>query len=499
MPTTTPNYGLALYNSTTDGAQTFLAYRTAIAGIGSTSNMNLIDTAMGDIQDQIDALEGRKGIVSVSASFISSNYYEATTVDITAYEAGQIIALKLDTTSDGTVTLNINALGTKSVMKANSAGTYVNIDGSDLRVNKEYNFKYDGTRWVWMDATSGDQINVNGTSGNFAKIGSTNSLEDSLFSDASFVKNSLFDANTILAANTDNTPAALTIGETEMVGRQTGGNIGSIIQVTGAEKAAMSETLLRGFSPYDVAQLGQLGNEFGGSMTWTSATGYDVLPGRKIIDGLVLQWSSTRNIVGLSLSVSTLYYVYVYNNLGSASFEEVTTAPTWNSTYRYWQKTGDATRRLVGTLRTNSSGDVVRFFTTINSNTMEYIYLGGDAMYATPFLVVSAGTQAASWDSIDLSGLIPSVATHWYCAAKIAYTNANDDGVVGMSPVDLGTVTGSGAPYTIRNANPRAGSRTFFGRVWMHVVTSQTGYYRIANQAGTVATYIECHGYKLNI
>lgn len=39
------------------------------------------------------------------------------------------------------------------------------------------------------------------------------------------VSASLFDANTILAATTDNTPAALTIGEQTLVGRITGGNI----------------------------------------------------------------------------------------------------------------------------------------------------------------------------------------------------------------------------------------------------------------------------------
>jgi len=38
----------------------------------------------------------------------------------------------------------------------------------------------------------------------------------------------IFDANTILAANTDNTPTARTIAEQEVIGRLTGGNIGGI-------------------------------------------------------------------------------------------------------------------------------------------------------------------------------------------------------------------------------------------------------------------------------
>lgn len=45
---------------------------------------------------------------------------------------------------------------------------------------------------------------------------------------AGAVMASLFDANTILAANTDNTPAAVTVAEARFVGRSTGGNIAAL-------------------------------------------------------------------------------------------------------------------------------------------------------------------------------------------------------------------------------------------------------------------------------
>ena len=51
-----------------------------------------------------------------------------------------------------------------------------------------------------------------------------------------YVLSSLFDANTILAATTDDTPAALTIPEQTIVGRKTGGNIAAL---TGAEVATI--------------------------------------------------------------------------------------------------------------------------------------------------------------------------------------------------------------------------------------------------------------------
>lgn len=46
------------------------------------------------------------------------------------------------------------------------------------------------------------------------------------------VLDTLFDANTILAANTDNTPAALTVAEQTLVGRVTGGNIDDLSAAT---------------------------------------------------------------------------------------------------------------------------------------------------------------------------------------------------------------------------------------------------------------------------
>jgi len=72
---------------------------------------------------------------------------------------------------------------------------------------------------------------------------------------AGAVMESDYDAQTILAATTDNTPTARTIGEAQIVGRQTGGNIGGIAQVSAGEKTAGTETALRGFSPDDVKDM----------------------------------------------------------------------------------------------------------------------------------------------------------------------------------------------------------------------------------------------------
>jgi len=228
MPSTTTNYGLHLYNSTTDQAESFLDYRSDIAGTAGTSNMNKIDVAMKDNADDIVDLQARKNIINVPATYISANYYEATVAEITSYATDDVIDLVLDTDSDGTVTLNISGLGTKSVMKINSSGTAVNLDNTNLLADRHYLFSYDGTRWVWINATSADQLDIGGTAGNFISIASDGSMEDSSNKASDFVTKALFDANTVLAATSDNTPAALTVAEQTLVGRITAGNIDAL-------------------------------------------------------------------------------------------------------------------------------------------------------------------------------------------------------------------------------------------------------------------------------
>jgi len=59
---------------------------------------------------------------------------------------------------------------------------------------------------------------------------------NSKISDADIIPNTLFDAQTILAATVDNTPAAVTVAEQRIIGRKTGGNIAAL---TAAEVVAL--------------------------------------------------------------------------------------------------------------------------------------------------------------------------------------------------------------------------------------------------------------------
>jgi len=187
MSTTTPTLGLTLYDSTTDQVVTFATFRAVWGGTASTSNFYKIDTWAGTINSSINTLQNQRGAITVSASYVSANYYEATVSSITAYTTGMNILLKLDTDSAGTVTLNISSLGTKTVTKVNSSGAIVNIASGELQSGRYYLFTYDGTQWVWANANSSDQVYVvSGTSGNFINVASDGSLQDSGYNNSTY-------------------------------------------------------------------------------------------------------------------------------------------------------------------------------------------------------------------------------------------------------------------------------------------------------------------------
>lgn len=71
-------------------------------------------------------------------------------------------------------------------------------------------------------------VQFDGTSGKLIKAGSGAPGTMAYASTDDYVAKALFDANTILAADSDNTPAAVTVAEQTLVGRVTSGNIAAL-------------------------------------------------------------------------------------------------------------------------------------------------------------------------------------------------------------------------------------------------------------------------------
>lgn len=178
MPQSTPNLSLVTYDLTLDAGVYFSTFRSTLAGY-TNSALTKIDTWAGQVNADLATLKQSPSIIRVSATKDSDFVYSATVLNMTQYSLNQYINLSLDSDNIGTVSLNINALGGKSLLKFNNAGTLVNISAKDLRQGKNNLFTYNGTAWVWVNAISSDQLNISGTSGNLVKISASNTLEDS--------------------------------------------------------------------------------------------------------------------------------------------------------------------------------------------------------------------------------------------------------------------------------------------------------------------------------
>jgi len=149
MPSTTTYYDLTLYNSTTDGSELFSSFRAKLDGIGSDSNMIIIDDALWSIQSQV--LLKYNGASFVSSSEGGVNAYTASGItSITSYSNGVGIILVQNVTNTGACTLNINSLGATNLCKIDSTGTIVNVEAGDVIANKLYYFVYYSTKWVLM-------------------------------------------------------------------------------------------------------------------------------------------------------------------------------------------------------------------------------------------------------------------------------------------------------------------------------------------------------------
>ncbi len=136
-------------------------------------------------------------------------------------------------------------------------------------------------------------------------------------------------------------------------------------------------------------------------LQWLSTSSIRITPGAACIQGA--GWiKSSANIdkTGISLGNNVWGHVYLYSSSGVATVEVVTTAPAafFGSAY---QKTGDSSRRYLGSVRTNSSGALVNFLHYQNNRVMYREDIGGST-----FRKLTAGS-ATTETTVDVSSAVP--------------------------------------------------------------------------------------------
>ena len=214
-------------------------------------------------------------------------------------------------------------------------------------------------------------------------------------------------------------------------------------------------------------------------LEWVSASSVKVNPGAVWVSGYGrLRVSTAITVTGISLGASAWGHVYLYSNAGVATVEVVTTAPV-SYFGPAWQKTGVATRRYLGSVRTDASGNVYNFTHNPQTNFIRY----RANQFLAPFRVLSNGVATSATD-VDCSGVVPvtlgGVAyfrVDNQSSASAVYFGASD----GFTPSAAGGEDGVG---TLRDT-----------RVFLTMNSSRVLKYIFGSAPGGAGAYVEVHGY----
>ncbi|MEW2849799.1 hypothetical protein [Stenotrophomonas maltophilia] len=133
----------------------------------------------------------------------------------------------------------------------------------------------------------------------------------------------------------------------------------------------------------------------GTQMRFTSGSAYIPSLGR----ALALAAAVTKSP---SLAASTWYHAYLYSNAGTPDVEVTTTAPDTPYSGAARAKTGDTSRRYIGSFRTMASGAIAKFTHDLASAAINYL----EDLNATPFAVVAGGT-ATTPTTVACSAIVP--------------------------------------------------------------------------------------------
>lgn len=222
------------------------------------------------------------------------------------------------------------------------------------------------------------------------------------------------------------------------------------------------------------------------TMQWVSGTALTVTTGTAYIESeqRLIPVTSAIAKTGLSLSASTWYHVYLYLNAGTPDIEIVTTAPAspYSGTAR--SKTGDTSRRYVGSVLTlTASADLMPFAHAGNRITWQIP--PGVGTNGAPLRVLSGGTATTPTAFSTRNG-VPVTSFSTYCRI----TNTATAGTLRFDNVLTERVTGS---FGVFSAD--LGQSVFLD---MPTDATQQLTYKYVTAPSGGGAYCDIHGYLLD-
>lgn len=196
-------------------------------------------------------------------------------------------------------------------------------------------------------------------------------------------------------------------------------------------------------------------------MQWVSANALTVTSGAAYIPSLgrVLRVPASIAKAGLALAASTWYHVYLWLNGANADVEIVTAVPAAPYVGTARAKTGDTSRRYVGSILTDASSQIIPF--AMNGMRISYVPPAG-ATGTVPYRILSAGA-ATSVTAVAGSGIIPI--TSQLGQLRIQNNGSSAAGVGPGAPFSNAITTGPGsnnAPWVLDCASGTDQSFVYF-------------------------------------
>ncbi|MGH8044338.1 MAG: hypothetical protein ACREOX_06985 [Stenotrophomonas sp.] len=164
-------------------------------------------------------------------------------------------------------------------------------------------------------------------------------------------------------------------------------------------------------------------------LEWVSGTQVRVTPGAAYVPGpkRIAELASAVTLTP-TLAANTWYHSYLTVSVSTVGVEAVTAAPAAPYTGTARTKTGDTSRRYIGSFRTNASSQIMRFTHTPVSGDFRW----GELPSAAPLRILTAGSATVSTD-VSTAGCAP-------ITVAAIFTRVIQNGATGIvyigSPVD---------------------------------------------------------------
>ena len=156
MPSKTSFGNLTLYASSgADAEETFLKFRTDIAGTTPNSNFNKIANILSSHDFYI---QNDRRIFDISLQKVSNNYYESISSEITRYFPYMLMIFDVSDPNTDSVSVNINSLGNLPIKKFDISGNIVNLESGDLTANAKYVAEYVGEYFILLSRFTAKEI-----------------------------------------------------------------------------------------------------------------------------------------------------------------------------------------------------------------------------------------------------------------------------------------------------------------------------------------------------